>query len=203
MSEVTAPAMMVMGAIMGGVSLVMTVLGVIVRRGVKRAIGVGLGLSGLLAAYFGFSALGVLKLMGSGGDPRMAVAGCAPIVSCALFVWLFTWLLGARRSTPGAEQMQAAYQAQYAQYVAQQQAYYQQNAYGQGAYNAPPAAAAPGAAASGWQWPAQPQQQPMQAPGPMSQQGLAPPPPPPGAPPEASASTPPSEGGPDGQGPQG
>jgi hypothetical protein len=148
------------------------VLGLSVRRGSAAASMIGIVLTSLFLLYFGANAIFTL-LRGYGVVTAFLCLAITAVYGLQLYL-----LIQALRASSNVKHMQAAYQAQYWQYMQQQQAY---NAagYNQNAYNAPPTGPAqPGPSQTGWQWPA--------------------PPPPPGNAPQ----NPPSQGGPHGQAPQ-
>lgn len=160
-------------------ALVLLALGFAVRAGSRVATVVALVFTSLLLLVCGLQLLGAFAMAAQVG----ANAACGIVMIGAmvgLLAWQLVALIDALRgggSAAAAVNPQAAYQAQYAQYLAQQQAYYQhqqqqQMPYGQGTYNAPPPVAPQGAMpATGWQWAAPPPPPPGQA--------LVPPPPPP------------------------
>jgi hypothetical protein len=145
-------------------------LGIIVRRG---------RLGGVVASLV-FTVLVMVSLLAEFIAAMLHRTYSAGALFCSAILLLLAavqlvLLLQAKRAVGQVENMHAAYQAQYWQYMQQQQAYQQGTAapqgyggtpaYGANTYNAPP----PGAtgappAQSGWQWPGQP--------------SIAPPPPP-------------------------
>jgi hypothetical protein len=180
-------------------TLVISVLflgfGIAVRGGRRGPILAATILTGLLLGLCVLAAL----ISGAGaaaGNPLGIVNACFLLIIAGVLLWQFLWLRTPLRSHREFQQAQAAYQAQYWQYMQAQQAYNQANypqpqqqqqqpppppgAYPPNPYHAPPAGPAQGASEqTGWQWTAPP-----------------PPPPPPGNPGQAN------EGGPHGQSPQ-
>lgn len=157
-------------ALIANVALI--ALGLFVRKGSAPASTIGIVLTSLFVLYFGGNS--ILALVG----PYGPVAALVSLVITAVYGMQLYFLVQALRASSNVKHMQAAYQAQYWQYMQQQQTY-NAAAYNQNAYNAPPAGPAqPGPSQTGWQWPA--------------------PPPPPGDAPQ----NPPSQGGPHGQSPQ-
>jgi hypothetical protein len=168
------------------------IVGVFVRRGGAGAAVFGIVLASLMILYFAANVFFSVMQHAVGGVLLAAIIA-------GLFVLQLVFCVQSSRAASQIGQMQAAYQAQYWQYM-QQQAYntggggaaaYNPSAggYNQGAYNAPPAPPPPqppGASQGGWQWSAPPPPPP-----PLS--------PPPAAPPTDENS---QQGGPHGQGPQ-
>ena len=148
-------------------SVAQLILGVYVRKASAGASVCGIVLAALFVLYF--VANTIFAAIGGQGMAAMAVS----LGLSAVSIFQLVLLIQALRASSIVKQMQAAYQAQYWQYMQQQQAY-QTPGYNQNAYNAPPAAPAqPGPSQSGWQW-------------------AAPPPPPP---PAAPSQAPPNDGG--------
>ncbi len=164
--------------IFGGV--LQLVIAGFLRRGTTTPIVLGIVVSGLILIYL---VLNTLYAMTRG----QASAGAINGIIIAVYGLQVYFLIQALRAIPYLRKMQAAYQAQYWQYMQQQQAYQAGNPpaggsiYNQTAYNAPPAVPIqPAQSQTGWQW-------------------AAPPPPPPLAP---QPQNPPDTGGAYGQGPQ-
>jgi hypothetical protein len=172
------------------VALLFVVVGIFVRGGSRGAMILGTILTGLMLLLSALAVVGSIAAMAMGNSLGGANI-CAAVVLGAVMLWQLLWLIGALRGGGGAaaaQQLQAAYQAQYWQYLQQQQAYNAAMAapqppggynpqQQQNPYNAPAAGPSQGGAGqTGWQW-------------------SAPPPPP-------SSSSPNPPGGPHGQGPQ-
>ena len=144
----------VIALLAGGMQLVVAGF---VRRATTTPIVFGIVMSGLLLLYFLVNTFyGFTK-----GQPD---AGVLSLMAFSIYALQLYFLMQALRNIPILKQMQAAYQAQYWQYVQQQQAYQSSQPsaggtgiYNQTAYNAPPAVSPqPPQSQSGWQWPAPP-----------------------------------------------
>jgi hypothetical protein len=147
----------VFGVIAVVVSLVLLIVATYVRRGSSTAILIGMALTAVLLVVF------VLQT-GRALQDRQAGEILFSLVPLVAFGMLMAFLRQARRAGAYLRQAQAAYQAQYWQYLQQQQAY-QSGGYNQSTYNAPPTGPAqPGATQTGWQWVAPPPPPPTQPP---------------------------------------
>jgi hypothetical protein len=129
---------------------------VLIRRGGKGASIFGIVLAAPFILFFGINAISAAS-MGQ---------GCGAAALCLLMVASFGFQIAlciqVLRSSSQLQLAQMAYQAQYWQYLQQQQAYNTSagaaSGYSQGLYNAPPAGAPqqPAANQTGWQWTAPP-----------------------------------------------
>lgn len=140
-----------------------------VRRATRTPILLGIIVASLILIYFVINtASGLIH-----NQPGAGILGLVVLSIYALQIYL---LIQALRAVPYLKQMHAAYQAQYWQYVQQQQAYQNSNpmaagsSYNQTAFNAPPAVPTRQAQnQTGWQWPAPPPPPPLSPPSPASQ----------------------------------
>ena len=146
------------------VSLLQLIAAANVRRGSPVAIILGMTMTSLVMLYFVFQTVGALQ----NGQISVILFTIAPLVAYAVQM---TFLTQARRAGPFLQQAQAAYQAQYAQHLQQQQAY-NSGGYGQNVYNAPATGPAqPGENQTGWQWAAPPPPPPIQPMSPPAEGG--------------------------------
>jgi hypothetical protein len=187
-ANASAGQLVIQPVVMLVLAIAFVALGVAVRGGGRGPIVTGIVLTGILLALCGLLVAGGGMLAASGNALGMGNI-CVGVVAGGVLLWQLLWLISPLRGSAQLRQMQAAYQAQYWQYMQQQHAYNAAAAaaYNQQAYNAPPAAAAPqppGASHTGWQWSAPP------------------PPPPPASGPAPADPNSQTQGGPHGQGPQ-
>jgi len=104
-------------------SLLLIVLGVFVRKGSMGAIITSIVLASLMALLLVINAItGLVQL--AGVQSSSALAGLITVlVFLGLFIVLLTWLAQAARGVSAMRAAQMQYQAQYLQYMQQQQAY--------------------------------------------------------------------------------
>jgi hypothetical protein len=107
----------VLGLIVG---LLITVLGIFVRRANKGAIIAAMLVSGMVILGFLFFALAGLVSQGMGGSGEAVLGMGLLLVPVLCFVWLLAWLFQAYRAAGQVGLLQAQYQAQYYQYQQQQ-----------------------------------------------------------------------------------